>query len=38
MAISKEALKMAMREAVLTEFAHIPADESAIDHTFSVKI
>ena len=37
MAISKEALKMAMREAVSTEFAHVPTDESAIAYTFSAK-
>ena len=37
MAISKEALKIAMREAVSAEFAHIPTDESAIEHTFSAK-
>lgn len=37
MAISKEALKMAMREAVSAEFAHIPTDESSIEHTFSAK-
>ena len=38
MAISKEALKMAMREAVSAEFAHIPTDESAIEYTFSAKL
>lgn len=37
MAISKEALKMAMREAISIEFVHIPTEESAIEHTFSVK-
>ncbi len=37
MAISKEALKMAMREAISEEFAHVPTDKSAIEYKFSAK-
>lgn len=37
MAMSKETLKNAMREAASAEFAHIPVNDDLIDYTFSEK-